>query len=75
LLDQLARRDLETASWNESTQIALALSLISSKANEQANLQNLWETLAFPSGYESPKDYKPSSRILQEFIQKLKTNK
>lgn len=75
LLDQLSKHKLETATWNESTQIALALSMLSSKKPEQAILQNLWENLAFPSGYESPKGYTPDPKALETVLQKLKNSK
>ena len=75
LLDQLSKHKLETATWNESTQIALALSMISSKKPEQAILQNLWENLAYPSGYESPKGYSPDPKALEGVLQKLKSSK
>ena len=75
LLDQLSKHNLETATWNESTQIALALSMLSSKKPEQAILQNLWENLAYPSGYESPKGYSPDPKALESALQKLKNLK
>jgi hypothetical protein len=75
LLDQLSKHKLETATWNESTQIALALSMLSSKKPEQAILQNLWENLAYPSGYESPKGYSPDPKALEGVLQKLKSLK
>lgn len=75
LLDQLSKHKLETATWNESTQIALALSMLSSKKPEQAMLQNLWENLAFPSGYESPKGYSPNPKSFEAVLQKLKSSK
>ena len=75
LLDQLSKHKLDTATWNESTQIALALSMLSSKKPEQAVLQNLWENLAYPSGYESPKGYIPDPKALESVLQKLKSLK
>ena len=75
LLDQLSKHNPETASWNESTQITLALSMLSSKKPEQAILQNLWENLAYPSGYESPKGYSPNPKSLEGVLQKLKSSK
>lgn len=75
LLDQLSKHNLETASWNESTQITLAVSMLSSKKPEQAILQNLWENLAYPSGYESPKGYSPNPKSLESVLQKLKSSK
>ena len=75
LLNQLSKHNLETATWNESTQIALALSMLSSKKPEQAILQNLWENLAYPSGYESPKGYSPNPKSLEGVLQKLKSSK
>ena len=75
LLEQLSKHNLETATWNESTQITLALSMLSSKKPEQATLQNLWENLAYPSGYESPKGYSPNPKSLEGVLQKLKSSK
>jgi len=75
LLDQLSQHKLDSATWNESTQIALALSMLVSKKPEEAILQNLWEILAYPSGYESPKGYNPDPKALESVLQKLKSLK
>jgi hypothetical protein len=49
--------------------------MLSSKKPEQATLQNLWENLAYPSGYESPKGYSPNPKSLEGVLQKLKSSK
>jgi hypothetical protein len=49
--------------------------MLSSKKPEQAILQNLWENLAYPSGYESPKGYNPNPKSLEAVLQKFKSSK
>ncbi len=78
LLDQLSSRNLDAASWDESTQIAMALALLNVVSTEKTNtkpasMQPIWESLAFPLNYESPKGYRPDAKAVTELIEKLKS--